>query len=163
MFYSQQSAGTPSVSAAPPAAVINNPQSFVVPMGSQPATYPQYTAPPSGSYTYPYSIPPFYPPTATPSAPVPPAPASPPIELVPATPSPPAPSLTKKRPAPDDDIQELDGPSAKRAGVDGVDATGAVPFTPSKRRRLEEDGLIMLDSAEEKIEEDADPDVIEID
>ncbi|KAL1687500.1 hypothetical protein GGG16DRAFT_127915 [Schizophyllum commune] len=76
MFYSQQSTGTPSVSAAPPAAVINNPQSFVVPMGSQPATYPQYTAPPSGSYTYPYSIPPFYPPTATPSAPVPPAPPS---------------------------------------------------------------------------------------
>ena len=76
MFYSQQSTGTPSVSAAPPAAVINNPQSFVVPMGSQPATYPQYTAPPSGSYTYPYSIPPFYPPTATPPAPVPPAPPS---------------------------------------------------------------------------------------
>ena len=79
----------------------------------------------------------------------------------PATPSPPAPSLTKKRPAPDDDIQELDGPSAKRARVDGVDATGAVPFTPSKKRRLDEDGLILLDSAEEKIEED--PDVIEID
>ena len=37
-----------------------------------------------------------------------------------------------------------------------------MPFTPSKKRRLEEDGLIMLDSAEEQIEEQ-DPDVIEID
>ena len=41
--------------------------------------------------------------------------------------------------------------------------TGPVPFTPSKKRRLEEDGLILLDSAEEKIEEERDPDVIEID
>ncbi|KAM5541730.1 hypothetical protein V8D89_004459 [Ganoderma adspersum] len=79
----------------------------------------------------------------------------------PATPSPPTPSLTKKRPAPDDDIQELDAPSAKRVKVDGADVTAAVPFTPSKKRRLEEDGLILLDSAGEKIEED--PDVIEID
>ena len=69
--------------------------------------------------------------------------------------------MTKKRPAPDDDIQELDAPSAKRARVDGAETTVAVPFTPSKKRRLEEDGLILLDSAEEKIEED--PDVIEID
>ncbi|PIL27288.1 hypothetical protein GSI_10435 [Ganoderma sinense ZZ0214-1] len=79
----------------------------------------------------------------------------------PATPAPPTPPVSKKRPAPDDDIQELEGPSAKRARVDGVEATGALPFTPSKKRRLEEDGLILLDSAEEKIEED--PDVIEID
>ncbi|KAI1798438.1 hypothetical protein LXA43DRAFT_30912 [Ganoderma leucocontextum] len=80
----------------------------------------------------------------------------------PATPSPPIPSATKKRRAPDD-IQDLDAPSAKRAKVGGMETTGAVPFTPSKRRRLEEDGLILLDSAEEKIEDGGDPDVIEID
>ncbi|KAL1746091.1 hypothetical protein HDZ31DRAFT_35009 [Schizophyllum fasciatum] len=79
MFYSAPPpAGSPSGSAAPPA-VINNPQSFVVPMGSQPSTYGQYTAPAAGQYAYPYSFPPFYnaaPSTATPSAPVPPAPPS---------------------------------------------------------------------------------------
>ena len=69
--------------------------------------------------------------------------------------------LTKKRPAPDD-IEEIGPPDAKRSKI-ATTESGAVPFTPSKRRRLEEDGLIMLDSAEEKIEEDADTDVIEID
>lgn len=71
--------------------------------------------------------------------------------------------MSKKRPAPDDDIQEADAPSAKRAKVGGMETTSVVPFTPSKKRRLEEDGLILLDSAEEKIEEERDPDVIEID
>ncbi|TBU39389.1 hypothetical protein BD309DRAFT_1012010 [Dichomitus squalens] len=78
----------------------------------------------------------------------------------PATPSPPTPSAAKKRPAPDD-IEEIDAPPAKRGRM-GADTASAVPFTPSKKRRLEEDGLIILDSAEEKIEEQ-DPDVIEID
>ncbi|KAI9068990.1 hypothetical protein FKP32DRAFT_1587240 [Trametes sanguinea] len=80
-----------------------------------------------------------------------------------ATPSPPPPPTTtsKKRAAPDDEIEEIDAPSAKRARKDDDASTLAVPFTPSKKRRLEEDGLIMLDTAEEKIEED--PDVIEID
>ncbi|KAI0353339.1 hypothetical protein OH77DRAFT_1407125 [Trametes cingulata] len=80
----------------------------------------------------------------------------------PATPPPaPPPVLAgKKRAAPDDDeIQEVEEPSAKRART--AADVGGVPFTPSKKRRLEEDGLIMLESAEEKIEED--PDVIEID
>ncbi|KAI0368576.1 hypothetical protein BV20DRAFT_969185 [Pilatotrama ljubarskyi] len=80
----------------------------------------------------------------------------------PATPPPaPPPTLAgKKRAAPDDDeIQEVDEPSAKRART--AADLGGVPFTPSKKRRLEEDGLIMLDSAGETIEED--PDVIEID
>ena len=36
-------------------------------------------------------------------------------------------------------------------------------FTPSKKRKLEEDGLIVLDGADEKIEVDEDPDIIEID
>ena len=78
----------------------------------------------------------------------------------PATPSPPTPSAAKKRPAPDD-IEEIDAPPAKRSRA-GADTSAAAPFTPSKKRRLEEDGLIMLDSAEEQIEEQ-DPDVIEID
>ncbi|OJT14808.1 Ubiquitin-activating enzyme E1-like [Trametes pubescens] len=83
----------------------------------------------------------------------------------PATPPPaPPPALAgKKRSAPDDDIQELDAPSAKRSRTDAGTASGALPFTPSKKRRLEEDGLIMLENEGEKIEEDRDPDVIEID
>ena len=72
----------------------------------------------------------------------------------PATPTPAPPSAAKKRPAPDD--AGLEEPSAKRA------KTGTL-FSPSKKRKLEEDGLIVLDDADEKIEEDVDPDVIEID
>ncbi|KAI8970626.1 hypothetical protein BD414DRAFT_250378 [Trametes punicea] len=80
------------------------------------------------------------------------------------TPSPPPPPATagKKRSAPDDEIEELDARSAKRPRkAEEARGVAIMPFTPSKKRRLEEDGLIMLDSAEEKIE--ADPDVIEID
>ncbi|CDO73925.1 hypothetical protein BN946_scf185016.g82 [Trametes cinnabarina] len=83
------------------------------------------------------------------------------------TPSPPPPPSTitsKKRAAPDDEIEEVDAPSAKRARKDegaGDSVAGGVSFTPSKKRKLEEDGLIMLDTAEEKVEDD--PDVIEID
>lgn len=73
----------------------------------------------------------------------------------PATPTPIPPSSTKKRPAPDD-VPDGEEPSAKRA------KTSAVSFTPSKKRKLEEDGLIVLYDAEETIEE-ADPDIIEID
>ncbi|KAI0646080.1 hypothetical protein C8Q79DRAFT_960915 [Trametes meyenii] len=81
----------------------------------------------------------------------------------PKTPSPPPPPVLagKKRAAPDDEVVEVDAPFAKRARTAGDVSAGAIPFTPSKKRRLEEDGLIMLESAEEKIEED--PDVIEID
>ncbi|KAH9896598.1 hypothetical protein C8Q73DRAFT_416350 [Cubamyces lactineus] len=78
-----------------------------------------------------------------------------------ATPTPPPPppvTAGKKRAAPDDDIEEVDAPSAKRARTMG----GQTPITPSKKRRLEEDGLIMLDNANETIEEE-DPDVIVID
>lgn len=81
----------------------------------------------------------------------------------PVTPPPaPPPALAgKKRSAPDDEIEELDAPSAKRSRTDA--GAGGLPFTPSKKRRLEEDGLIMLENEGEKIEEDRDPDVIEID
>ncbi|KAI0674079.1 hypothetical protein C8Q78DRAFT_1012729 [Trametes maxima] len=81
----------------------------------------------------------------------------------PATPSPPPPAALagKKRSAPDDEVIEVDAPSAKRARTTADASAGPTPFTPSKKRRLEEDGLIMLESAEENIEED--PDVIEID
>ena len=82
----------------------------------------------------------------------------PPKKVKPRAPTPSTPVPSKKRPAPDD-IEEIDAPAAKRSKT--VPDPGAVPFTPSKKRRLDEDGLIMLDNAEEKIEED--PDVIEID
>ena len=87
----------------------------------------------------------------------------PPRKVKPRAPTPTTPVQSRKRPAPDD-VEEVE-PSAKRSKivVGNAGVTDAVPFTPSKKRRLEEDGLIMLDSAEEKIEEDADPDVIEID
>ncbi|KAI0327705.1 hypothetical protein GY45DRAFT_1327242 [Cubamyces sp. BRFM 1775] len=82
-----------------------------------------------------------------------------------ATPTPPPPPVTigKKRAAPDDDVEEIDAPSAKRARTTGGGVgVSETPFTPSKKRRLEEDGLIMLDNAEETIEEE-DTDVIVID
>ncbi|KAI0718410.1 hypothetical protein C8T65DRAFT_638983 [Cerioporus squamosus] len=82
----------------------------------------------------------------------------PPKKVKPRAPTPSTPVSSKKRPAPDD-VEEIDAPAAKRSKT--VADAGAVPFTPSKKRRLDEDGLIMLDNAEEKIEEDSD--VIEID
>ncbi|KAI0827190.1 hypothetical protein BC628DRAFT_1371359 [Trametes gibbosa] len=74
-----------------------------------------------------------------------------------ATPTPPPPPVLagRKRAAPDDDIEEIDAPSAKRSRTDA-----GPPFSPSKRRRLEQDGLLMLDGAEDIA---GDPDVIEID
>lgn len=79
----------------------------------------------------------------------------PPYNPRPSTPIPPAPS--RKRSAPDDEVSEVE-PSAKRAKTNGT----SLPElgSPSKKRRLEEDGLVMLDSAADKIEDD---DVIEID
>ncbi|EPQ51473.1 hypothetical protein GLOTRDRAFT_81057 [Gloeophyllum trabeum ATCC 11539] len=77
---------------------------------------------------------------------------------------PPSTPPPKKRPAPvDDDVVEME-PAAKRAKTNGNGAadTKLNPnlYTPSKKRRLDEDGLVMLDSANEKVEDD---DVIEID
>ncbi|EGN97108.1 hypothetical protein SERLA73DRAFT_92074 [Serpula lacrymans var. lacrymans S7.3] len=76
----------------------------------------------------------------------------PPRQVRPSTPPPPAPSL--KRSAPDDDdVSEIE-PSSKRLKTNG-DVT-----SPNKKRKLDEDGLILLDSANDKM---LDEDVIEID
>ncbi|KZT02787.1 uncharacterized protein LAESUDRAFT_729747 [Laetiporus sulphureus 93-53] len=86
--------------------------------------------------------------------PQPPKKAKPP----PASSTPPRTAL--KRSAPDDDVVEVESP--KRARMDRestpkrprTNGFVAVPFTPSKRRRLEEDGLIIMDSANEKLDDD---------
>jgi len=75
----------------------------------------------------------------------------PPRKLKPSTPPP----ATLKRSAPDDEVIEA-GPSAKRAKING--ATIGIS-SPSKKRRLEEDGLILMENANDKLEDD----VIEID
>ncbi len=66
-------------------------------------------------------------------------------------------SLSKKRAAPDDD----DLPSAKRAKTNGDPRSRPdVPFTPKKQRKLDEDGLLMMESLDEEMGDD---DVIVID
>lgn len=69
----------------------------------------------------------------------------------------PVPPVSRKRSAPDDEIEEL-GPSSKRPKING---TMSVPEmgSPSKKWRLEEDGLIMLSGETDE----ADDDVIVID
>lgn len=71
--------------------------------------------------------------------------------------TPPAPS--RKRSAPDDEIAEVE-PLAKRVktGTNGSTTLPVIP-SPSKRKRLEEDGLLILSSKDDKIDDD----VIEID
>ncbi|KAF8121528.1 hypothetical protein EV363DRAFT_1363686 [Boletus edulis] len=69
--------------------------------------------------------------------------------------TPPAPS--RKRTAPEDDVAEVE-PLAKRAKTNG--ASSRELRSPSKKKRLEEDGLVMLDSATDKMDND---DIIEID
>jgi ubiquitin-like 1-activating enzyme E1 B len=49
------------------------------------------------------------------------------------------------------------GPSVKRTKTNGT--TGVDITSPSKKRRLDEDGLILMDSANDRLEDD----VIEID
>jgi ubiquitin-like 1-activating enzyme E1 B len=66
----------------------------------------------------------------------------------------PPPPTAVKRPAPEDGEQ----PSAKRARTNGF-APNAGLASPSKKRKLEEDGLVMLDTASEELRDD----VIEID
>ncbi|KAF5364889.1 hypothetical protein D9758_008104 [Tetrapyrgos nigripes] len=65
------------------------------------------------------------------------------------------PKTSLKRSAPDDDILELE-PTAKRQ----KSAMNQDISSPSKKRRLEEDGLIIMETADEKLEDD---DVIVID
>jgi ubiquitin-like 1-activating enzyme E1 B len=77
-----------------------------------------------------------------------PKPSTPPLPTI-------APSL--KRSAPDDDVIDLE-PSSKRIKTNGQLPPNVIS-SPSKRRRLEEDGLLLLDGANDKLEDD----VIEID
>ncbi|KAH9923897.1 uncharacterized protein B0H18DRAFT_451862 [Fomitopsis serialis] len=67
-----------------------------------------------------------------------------------AMPSTPPPTGTK-RSAPDDDKLE---PAAKRIKTNGAAPVPPPPFTPSKKKRLEDDGLIMLDTLDEPLEDD---------
>ena len=76
----------------------------------------------------------------------------PPFTLRPSTPPV---ASSRKRSAPDDDITEVDAPSAKRIKTDG-----ATVGSPSKRKRVEDEGLVLLESATDRME---DVDVIEID
>ncbi|KAI0056334.1 hypothetical protein BV25DRAFT_1872803 [Artomyces pyxidatus] len=72
-----------------------------------------------------------------------------------APPRPSTPPASLKRPAPaDDDIVEQ---PAKRSRT-GVAVDNAM-YSPSKKRRLEDDGLVLLESRDEKMEDD----IIEID
>lgn len=75
----------------------------------------------------------------------------------------------QKRSAPDDDdeVVEAEAPPAKRVRTattttSNVTTTAAsIPVTPSKKRKLDEDGILLLETPDEKVE--ADVDVIEID
>lgn len=60
-----------------------------------------------------------------------------------------------KRPAPEED--EVMEPPAKRVRTNGV--LPDVLASPSKKRKLEEDGIIMLETANEALEDD----IIELD
>ncbi|KAH7890333.1 hypothetical protein F5I97DRAFT_14031 [Phlebopus sp. FC_14] len=66
---------------------------------------------------------------------------------------------SRKRSAPDDEVTDLE-PAAKRAKTNGASSTLPEMGSPSKKRRLEEEGLVMLDGAADKMEEE---DVIVID
>ncbi|PCH37086.1 hypothetical protein WOLCODRAFT_28912 [Wolfiporia cocos MD-104 SS10] len=63
-------------------------------------------------------------------------------------PSTPPPS-SLKRPAPDDDVLEV-GSSSKRPRANDA----AIQFSPNKKRRLDEDGLILLEKQDESLEDD---------
>ena len=63
--------------------------------------------------------------------------------------------MSKKRTAPDDeDLTEVE-PVPKRIKINGVSEV----TSPSKKRRLEKDGLVLLDGADDRMADD----VIEID
>ena len=63
-----------------------------------------------------------------------------------------------KRSAPDDEVVEQ--PPAKRVRT-AASIVPSTPVTPSKKSKLDEDGILLLETADEKVE--ADVDVIEID
>ena len=76
-----------------------------------------------------------------------------------------------KRAAPDeaDDDIEISEPPAKRAKTNGTDVASAlpasvtVPVTPRKKRKLDEDGILLLESKDERVEDDDEVEVIELD
>jgi ubiquitin-like 1-activating enzyme E1 B len=80
-----------------------------------------------------------------------------PLPVPPKKSQPSTPPASLKRPAPDYDIVTPE-PSSKRKKVNGP-TQGDVDSSPRKKRRLEEDGLILLDNANDQLEDD----VIEID
>ncbi|KAK0450329.1 uncharacterized protein EV420DRAFT_1621956 [Desarmillaria tabescens] len=88
----------------------------------------------------PESHPPDAPPFILPS-PLPKAPRKPKQVALPDSP---VKMSTLKRPAPTDDDVE---PSAKRVKVDALSS-------PSKKQRLEEDGIILMDGADDRLEDD---------
>jgi len=57
-----------------------------------------------------------------------------------------SPAKGAKRPAPDDD-DIVEQQPAKRLKT-GTNGNGAGPYTPRKKRQLEEDGLIIVDGPE---------------
>ncbi|GJE92396.1 ubiquitin-activating enzyme E1-like protein [Phanerochaete sordida] len=77
-----------------------------------------------------------------------------------------------KRAAPDEDDDDdivIEEPPAKRMRPNPVDASNAlpasvtVPVTPSKKRKLDEDGILLLETKDEVIEDDDAVEVIELD
>ncbi|TFK50549.1 hypothetical protein OE88DRAFT_1713030 [Heliocybe sulcata] len=71
---------------------------------------------------------------------------------------PPPSTPPKKRAAPDDEeVTELE-PAMKRLKTNGTAEPNL--YTPSKKRRLEDDGLVLLEAPNEKVEDD---DIIEVD
>ena len=85
-----------------------------------------------------------------------PLPLPPKTVKIPTTPS-------LKRSAPDDDGDiEMTEPPAKRVRSNGDAPSVAAPVSPSKKRKLDEDGILLLESKDEKLDDDA-VEVIELD
>lgn len=82
-----------------------------------------------------------------------PAPAKRPAKPMPKTPEPASPRTSLKRPAPHDDDFEASQPAKKLART-------PTHGSPSKRRQLEDDGLVILEKQGEAVEDDDDDDVI---
>ncbi|RDB30882.1 Ubiquitin-activating enzyme E1-like [Hypsizygus marmoreus] len=123
------------------------------------------------------ALPPTHPPTAPPyilPSPLPSPPLKPKAPPAPPAPSTPPPKQSLKRALPvdmDSDFIDL-APTPKRVkvsgGVGGNEAggNGKVQGTPSKRRKLEEEGLVLMDAADEVLGDevaDVDADFILID
>ena len=73
-------------------------------------------------------------------------------------------ATAQKRAAPDDDDEVVEEPPAKRPRTNGAGSVSLpnVPFSPSKKRKLDEDGILLLETADEKVDGNT-VDVIEID